>query len=62
VCSTLHPLVAVSIDYKQPATVKNHNEMLRCFEVLGMMHDRLEFSLINAVMSFSAVGFFLAIA
>lgn len=31
----LHPLVAVPLDYRVPATVRNHSELLRCFEVLG---------------------------
>jgi hypothetical protein len=35
ILGTLHPLIAVPIDYKQPSTVKNHNEMLRCFEILA---------------------------
>eukprot|EP00455_Lapot_gusevi_P007712 TRINITY_DN13297_c0_g1_i8.p1 TRINITY_DN13297_c0_g1~~TRINITY_DN13297_c0_g1_i8.p1 ORF type:complete len:1353 (+),score=511.28 TRINITY_DN13297_c0_g1_i8:1-4059(+) len=34
ILNTIHPLVAVPIDYKAPNTVKNCNEMLRCFEVL----------------------------
>lgn len=36
--NTLHPLVGLNVDYKQPATVKNLNELLRCFEVLRMFN------------------------
>jgi len=31
----MHPLVCRPPDFRNPATVRNHNELLRCFEVLA---------------------------
>lgn len=35
ILQTIHPLVCRQPDYSSPSTVKNHNEMLRCIEILG---------------------------
>ena len=32
---SLFPQICQVIDYSNPMTVKNHNELLRCFAVLG---------------------------
>uniref|UniRef100_A0A3B4BDL5 Uncharacterized protein n=1 Tax=Periophthalmus magnuspinnatus TaxID=409849 RepID=A0A3B4BDL5_9GOBI len=37
----LHHQVSVSVDYSNPPTVKNHNEVLRCFSLLNTFPDRL---------------------
>ncbi|XP_028837282.1 maestro heat-like repeat-containing protein family member 1 isoform X2 [Denticeps clupeoides] len=38
----LHQQVCVPVDYSNPPTVKNHNEVLRCFTILATtFHDRL---------------------
>lgn len=29
------PQVSAPVDYSNPPTVKNHNEVLRCFSLLG---------------------------
>eukprot|EP00026_Physarum_polycephalum_P000352 Phypoly_transcript_00352.p1 GENE.Phypoly_transcript_00352~~Phypoly_transcript_00352.p1 ORF type:complete len:1660 (+),score=332.46 Phypoly_transcript_00352:97-5076(+) len=32
---TIHPLVCVPPDFSNSAALKNHNELLRCFEIIG---------------------------
>lgn len=32
--NTLFPQACQAVDYSNPSTVKNHNELLRCFTVL----------------------------
>lgn len=29
------PQVSAPVDYSNPPTIKNHNEVLRCFSILG---------------------------
>ena len=38
ILATLHPLVSRPVDFAHPSTAKNHNELLRCFEIL-LRHD-----------------------
>lgn len=35
VLMTLHPLISRPVDFAHPTTAKNHNELLRCLEVLA---------------------------
>ena len=35
ILQTLHPLISKPVDFTVPATQKNHNELLRCFEILA---------------------------
>uniref|UniRef100_A0A3P9H5X0 Maestro heat-like repeat family member 1 n=1 Tax=Oryzias latipes TaxID=8090 RepID=A0A3P9H5X0_ORYLA len=37
----LHQQVCAPVDYSDPPTVKNHNEILRCFSLLNSFPDRL---------------------
>uniref|UniRef100_A0A3Q3BFT5 Maestro heat-like repeat family member 1 n=1 Tax=Kryptolebias marmoratus TaxID=37003 RepID=A0A3Q3BFT5_KRYMA len=37
----LHQQVSAPVDYSDPPTVKNHNEVLRCFSLLNSFPDRM---------------------
>ena len=38
--NSLFPQVCQPIDYTKPGTLKNHNELLRCYNVLGTSRMR----------------------
>jgi hypothetical protein len=35
ILGTIHPLVCLPPDFSNSAGLKNHNELLRCFEIIG---------------------------
>lgn len=50
------PQVSIPVDYSNPPTVKNHNEVLRCFSLLGIVALVFLFVFMNCLWNLVAVA------